>query len=153
MATQVPCTIHQHNCTGRCQLHLYSNNVIGILQLSFSWSRAFGMLYRWTTATPVQVFYIRTAVDFLFLSRCCSCILLGLCSLTCVGWVGSGSVEEAGWTRNTKVGHASGSVAIHGGGDGVVVGLLRRGARHIATRRHTVGVTWITYSVGHRQQA
>lgn len=67
--------------------------------------------------------------------------------LTCIRRVG-GSVEEAGGSGHAQVGHAS-AVAVHGGGDGVVVGLLRRGAGDVASWRNTVGVTRVTYS---RQQ-
>lgn len=67
--------------------------------------------------------------------------------LTCISRVG-GSVEEAGRTGDTQVSHA-GTVAIHGGRDGVVAGLLWRGARNVASRRNTVGVTGVPYS---RQQ-
>lgn len=65
-------------------------------------------------------------------------------ALTCVSRVGSGAVEEAGGSWYTEVGHPR-SVSIHGGRDGVVVGLLRRWARHVATRRHAVGVTGVTW--------
>lgn len=64
--------------------------------------------------------------------------------LTCVGGVG-GSVEEAGGGGHAQVGHAS-AVAVHGGGDGVVVGLLRRGAGGVAPRRNAVGVSGVTCS-------
>lgn len=57
--------------------------------------------------------------------------------LTCVSGVGGGAVEEAGGSRYAQVGHPR-PVSVHGGRDGVVVGLLRRGARHVAARRHAV---------------
>lgn len=63
--------------------------------------------------------------------------------LTGVSRVGGGAVEEAGGAGDAQVGHA-GSVPVHGRRDGVVVGLLRRGAGHVATRRHAVGVTGVT---------
>lgn len=62
--------------------------------------------------------------------------------LTCVSGVG-GAVEEARGSGYAQVGHP-GSVSVHGGRDGVVVGLLRRGTRHVAARRHAVWVTGIT---------
>lgn len=62
--------------------------------------------------------------------------------LTCVSRVG-GAVEEAGGSWHAQVGHPR-SVSVHGGRDGVVVGLLRRGARHVAARRHAVRVTGVT---------
>lgn len=64
--------------------------------------------------------------------------LISAQKLTCVSRVGGGSVEEAGRAGNAQVGHPRCSVAVHGGRDGVVVGLLRRGARHISSRRHAV---------------
>lgn len=79
-------------------------------------------------------------------SRCFSVTRTTLCSvLTCVSRVGSGAVKEAGGSRNAQVGHPSRSISVHGGRDGVVVGLLRRGARHVAARRHTVGVAGVTW--------
>lgn len=68
--------------------------------------------------------------------------------LTCVSRVGSGAIEEAGGSRYAQVGHPRRSVSVHGGRDGVVVGLLRRGARHVAARRHAVRVTGITWEGG-----
>lgn len=56
--------------------------------------------------------------------------------LTGVGRVG-GTIEEPRGTGHAQVGH-SGAVAVHGGRDGVVVGLLGGGAWHIAARRHAV---------------
>lgn len=44
--------------------------------------------------------------------------------LTCVSRVG-GAVQEAGGPGHAQVGHP-GAVSVHGGRDGVVVGLLRR---------------------------
>lgn len=64
--------------------------------------------------------------------------------LTCVSRVGGGAVEEAGGAGHPQVGHPRRSVPVHGGRDGVVVGLLRRGARHVAARRHAVRVTGVT---------
>lgn len=61
--------------------------------------------------------------------------------LTCISRVG-GPVEEAGGTGDPQVGHA-GAVAVHGGRDGVVAGLLWRGAGNVASRRNTVGVTGV----------
>ena len=71
--------------------------------------------------------------------------------LTCVSRVGSGAVEEAGGSGHAQVGHPR-SVPVHGGGDGVVVGLLRRGARHVAARRDAVGVTGVTCEEEERRQ-
>ena len=65
--------------------------------------------------------------------------------LTCVGRVGRGAVEEAGGPWYAQVGHPRRPVSVHGGRDGVVVGLLGRGARHVATRRHAVWVTRVTW--------
>lgn len=78
----------------------------------------------------------------------CSVSLNGL---TCVSRVGGGAVEEAGRSGNAQVGHP-GAVSVHGGRDGVVVGLLRRGARHVAARRHAVRVTGITCEEDTRQR-
>lgn len=69
-------------------------------------------------------------------------------SLTCVRRVGGGSVEETWGSRDAQVGHP-GSVSVHGGGDGVVVGLLGCGARHVPARRHAVRVTRVTWNVRH----
>lgn len=56
--------------------------------------------------------------------------------LTGIGRVG-GTVEEPRGTGHAQVGHP-GTVAVHGGRDGVVVRLLGGGARHVAARRHAV---------------
>ena len=67
----------------------------------------------------------------------------GACVLTCVGGVSGGSVEEAGGAGHAQVGHPR-AVAVHGGRDGVVVGLLRGGAGHVPAGGHAVGVTGVT---------
>lgn len=70
--------------------------------------------------------------------------------LTCVSGVG-GAVEEARGSGYAQVGHP-GSVSVHGGCDGVVVGLLGRRAWHVAARRHTVRVTGVTCEEETRQK-
>lgn len=67
-------------------------------------------------------------------------------TLTCVRRVGGGAVEEAGGSGDAQVGHSGRSVSVHGGGDGVVVGLLGRGAWHVAARRHAVRVARVTWN-------
>ena len=67
-------------------------------------------------------------------------VMRGRLPLTCIGGSCGGAVEEAGRAWHAQVGHAR-PVAVHGGSDAVVVGLLRCGARDVATRGHTVGVT------------
>lgn len=64
--------------------------------------------------------------------------------LTCVRRVGR-PVEEAGGGGHAQVAHGA-AVAVHGGGDGVVVGLLRRGAGGVASGRNAVGVAGVAYS-------
>lgn len=65
-----------------------------------------------------------------------------LSGLTCVSRVG-GAVEEAGGSGHAQVGHPR-PVSVHGGGDGVVVGLLGGGARHVAAGGHAVRVAGVT---------
>lgn len=64
--------------------------------------------------------------------------------LTAVGRVGGWAVEESRRARDTQVGHASVSVAVHAVADGVVVGLLWSAAGHVAARRHAARVTAVT---------
>lgn len=61
--------------------------------------------------------------------------------LTAVGRVGGRAVEESRRARDTQVGHAGVSVAVHAVADGVVVGLLWSAAGHVAARRHTARAT------------
>lgn len=73
-------------------------------------------------------------------------------TLTCIRRVGGGAVEEAGRSGDAQVGHSGRSVSVHGGGYGVVVGLLGCGARHVAARRHAVGVTRVTWNAETKRQ-